>query len=165
MAFGPSTISGIGSGVSDLFAASADEAKAQYDITEGQEYSLASQLATQNAQFTEQSTAIKEAQLNREVTASLGKTQADVAGAGFATGGSALDILRSSAQQGALTKAVASEQGLITEAGYKEQAQSYDLMATAANNAASAEKTAATGADIAAGLSFASAAVSLIPGL
>jgi hypothetical protein len=47
--------------------------------------------------------------------------------------------LRESASQGALTHAVASEQGLITEAGYTEQAQSYQTMqqaATAAGNAA-----------------------------
>ena len=38
--------------------------------------------------------------------------------------GSALDILRSSAQQGSITKAVAGQQGLIEEAGFEEQGQS-----------------------------------------
>lgn len=147
----------IGSGVSDLFQASADRSKASYDLMEGQEYSLASDLATQNEQFTQMSTAIKEAGENREVTQALGKTQAQVAGAGFAESGSALDILRSGAQSGAILKATTSEQGMITEAGYAEQAASYNLMATAADEAASAEGKAAGGADIAAIIKFASA--------
>jgi hypothetical protein len=42
---------------------------------------------------------------------------AQVAGDGFAASGSALDILRSSAAQGAIAKAVTGYQGLITEAG------------------------------------------------
>jgi hypothetical protein len=46
----------------------------------------------------------------------LGGQEADVAGAGFSEGGSALDLLRSSASQGALTHAVLGQQGLITEA-------------------------------------------------
>jgi hypothetical protein len=147
----------IGAGVSDLFQASADKSKASYDLMEGQEYTLAADLATQNEQYTQMSTAIKEAGQTREITQALGKTQADVAGAGFAQSGSALDILRSGAQQGAIMKAATSEQGMITEAGYAEQAQSYNLMATAADSAASAEDSAAKGADISAIIKFASA--------
>ncbi|HTC04891.1 MAG TPA: hypothetical protein VK749_15920 [Xanthobacteraceae bacterium] len=151
------SLNDVGAGVSDLFQASADRSKASYDLMEGQEYTLASDLATQNAQYTQMSTAIKEAGENREITQALGKTQADVAGAGFAESGSALDILRSGAQQGAIVKAATSEQGLINEAGYNEQAASYNLMATAADQAASAEGTAAKGADIAAIIKFAAA--------
>jgi hypothetical protein len=161
MAFGSSTVTDFGAGVSDLFAASADEAKAKMDIAEQQEYTLAGQLATQNEQYTQMSTAIKESQQNREITQALGKTQADVAGAGFAASGSALDILRSGAQQGAIAKATTSEQGLITEAGYTEQAASYKLMATAAGEAASEEETAAKGADISAGISFIASAATI----
>jgi hypothetical protein len=152
---------GITTGVSDIFAGFGDEAKAKMDLDEQQEYQLASRLATQNEQFTQMSTAIQEAQESREITQALGKTTAQVAGAGFAESGSAIDILRSGAQQGAQAQAVLSEQGLITEAGYKEQAQSYDLMASAAGTAASAEKTAAIGSFIAGGLSLAGAALSL----
>jgi hypothetical protein len=158
MAFGSGFVGGISAGVSDLFQASADQAKAQYDLNEQQEYTLAGNLATQNEQIATQSAAIQQAQINRENTQAIGKTQASVAGAGFAESGSALDILRSNAQQGALTKAVASENGLVQEAGYEEQAASYKLMA----NAASAEETAAKGADIGAALSFGSAAFSLV---
>jgi hypothetical protein len=151
----------ISAAVSDLYQASADKSKARYDLLEGQEYGDAAALALQNEQFTKMSTAIKEAGENREVTQALGKTQADVAGAGFAETGSALDILRSGAQQGAILKATTSEQGLITEAGFKEQADSYTLMSTAANEAAQAEMTAAKGAQIGAIISIASAGLDL----
>jgi hypothetical protein len=90
------------------------------------------------------STAIKESQADRNLYQALGTTRADFAvglfarpmncriwrcsGAGFAESGSALDLLRESASQGAMTKAVLGEQGLITEAGYQEQAQSYTVL-------------------------------------
>jgi hypothetical protein len=161
MAFGSGFTGGISAGVSDLFAASADQSKAQFDLDEQQEYTLAGNLATQNEQIATMSTAIRQAQLERESTQALGKTVASTAGAGFAESGSALDLLRSSAQQGSLMRSVASENGLVQEAGYEEQAASYSLMASAAGTAAAAEKTAATGADIGAVLNFAGAAFSL----
>ena len=125
---------------------------------------LPAQLAGQNAQFTQMSTAIKDAQTAREISKAQGATTAAVAGGGFATSGSALDILRDSAQQGAITRAVGQQQGLVTEAGYNEQQQSYTLMAGAANQAAAAEQEAAKGAKIGAVMQFAGAAASLIPG-
>lgn len=164
MAFGASTVSGIGGAVSDLFAASADKSKAQGDFIEAQDYGLASTLAQQNEQFTATSTAIKEAQQQRQVTQTLGSTSADVAGAGFAASGSALDLMRDSAAQGALTHAVLGQQGLITEAGYQEQAQSYTNMQQAATIAGNAENTAATGADIGAAIQGVSAVASLFTG-
>jgi hypothetical protein len=164
MAFGTSTFTGISGGVSDLFQASADQAKAQYDLAEQQEYELAGKYAGQNAQITAMSTAIQQAQLERQTTQALGKTQAGVAGAGFAESGSAIDLLRSGAQQGSIMRSVANEQGLVTEAGYEEQQASYNLMANAAGQAASAEETAAKGADIGAFISFAAAAASPFTG-
>ena len=155
------SIGNISAGIGDLYSAKADKAKAQYDLTEGKEYDLASQLALQNEQFTQMSTAIKDAQTSREIAKSEGATTAAVAGGGFATSGSALDILRDSAQQGAITRAVGQEQGLVTEAGYAEQAQSYSLMAGAANQAAAAEKEAAQGAKIGAIMQGIGAAVGI----
>jgi hypothetical protein len=133
--------------VSDLFAgfgASAQanlkaeslDIQAQGDLAEASNYGIAATLAGQNAQFTEASTAIKEAQINRATTMAVGGQAADVAGGGFAASGSALDLMASSASQGALTKAVAGQQGLITEAGYKEQQQSYLTMQNAATTTA-----------------------------
>jgi hypothetical protein len=161
MAFGTDTVTSIGGAASDLFTASADRSKAQGDVIEGQDYTLASQLATQNEEFAKTSTAIKEAQQTRELTMTLGGQRADVAGGGFAESGSALDLLRDSAGQGALTKAVAGEQGLITEAGYQEQATSYANMSDAANIAATAENKAAQGADIGAAFKGVAAVASL----
>jgi hypothetical protein len=148
MAFGAGTITSAAGAVSDLFAAEGHRAKAKGDLFEAENYDRASELATQNEKFTEMSTAIKQSQLDRANYKVLGGQAADVAGAGFAASGSALDLMSESAQQGALQKAVGAEQGLITEAGYKEQADSYTTMSKAAHMAADAENNAAFGADI-----------------
>jgi hypothetical protein len=138
-------LAGLTAGIGDIYSSEASKAKAAYDITEGKEYSEAAALAGQNEQFTQMSTAIKEAQQSRQIAMGEGATEAGVAGAGFAKSGSALDIMRSNAQQGALQQAVTGQQGLITEAGYAEQQASYTLMAGAADQAAAAEETAAKG--------------------
>ena len=152
MAVGSATFSDFAGAAGDLFAAQGDKAKAQYDFAEAKNYGLASDLANQNEQFTETSTAIKEAQQQRELMLNLGGQQAETAGAGFAASGSSLDILRDSASQGAITHAVLGQQGLITEAGYREQAQSYQTMQAAAIQAGNAENNAATGAEITGGI-------------
>jgi hypothetical protein len=177
MAVGSSTFTDIGGAVSDLFAADADRTKAQADIIksqgdalEAQNYGQAADFATQNVGFTQTATEIKEAQQQRQVTQALGSQQADVAGAGFASSGSALDLLRDSASQGALSKAVLGQQGLITEAGYTEEATSYTNMSKAADFAvqgdqlaAQAENQQAEGADWAAALKGVAAVASIIP--
>lgn len=157
MALSSTTFSDAGGAVSDLFASSADTSKAQGlrikaqgDALEGQNYDEAAVLAQQNEQFTEQSTAIKLQQIDRSNYQTIGGQQADVAGAGFASSGSALDLMADSASQGALTKAVAGQQGLITEAGYTEQAQSYQNMSKAAAFAVQGDELAADAADKAA---------------
>lgn len=160
MAFGSSTFSSIGGAVSDLFAADSHRAKATGLRIQADNYDLASDLATQNAKFTETSTAIKQAQLDRSIFQTVGGQQADIAGAGFAASGSALDLLRDSAAQGALTKAVAGQQGLITEAGYEQQAKSFTNMAKASRVAAVAEDNAASGSGIMAAIKGAAAIAS-----
>lgn len=146
------TFADFGGAASDLFASFGDKSKAQGDFAEAKNYGLASDLATQNEKFTETSTAIKLAQQQRETSMALGGQQADVASAGFAESGSALDLLRDSAAQGALTHAVMGEQGLITEAGYTEQAASYKTMQGAANDAGNAANNASTFAMITGGI-------------
>jgi hypothetical protein len=157
MALSQTTFSDLGGAVSDLFASSADSTKAQGlrikaqgDALEGENYDEAAVLAKQNEQFTEQSTAIKLQQIDRSNYQTIGGQQADVAGAGFSASGSALDLMADSASQGALTKAVAGQQGLITEAGYTEQAQSYENMSKAAAFAVQGDNLAADAADKAA---------------
>ncbi len=159
--FGTGTIGAAGGAVSDLFAASALRTKGKGSRIEAEEYGIAQNQSLRNAQFTETSTAIKQAQLQRQVNMTLGQQQADVAASGFVTGqGSALDLLRDSAAQGALQKQVLGQQGLITEAGYKEQAESYDIMKNASEMAATADEKAAQGAGVSAGLKGAAAGAS-----
>lgn len=144
MAFGAGTINAFAGAAGDILGGQATarglRLKAQGDLTEATDYDLAASLAGENAEFTKQSTAVKEAQTQRELYLGLGQTESDVAGSGFTMSGSALDILRMGASQGALTKQVVGQQGLITEAGYEEQQQAYTNMAGAARYAASEEE-------------------------
>lgn len=151
MALSNATFGDIGGAASDIFAGFGAQTQAnlkakslgiqaQGELAEGQEYDLAAGFAQQNAAFTKQSTAIQEAQQQRQTTLQLGAQRADVAGAGLAASGSALDLMRNSASQGALSQAVLGQQGLITEAGYEEQAQSYQTMSSAAKATAASEE-------------------------
>lgn len=157
MAFGVSTIADIGGAVSDLFAAQGVQTQANMkaqglvlqeegiqiqaagDLAEATNYDLASTLALQNKQYTETSTAIQQVQLDRQIAQTIGGQKAGTAGAGLASSGSALDLLADSAKQGALAKNVLAQQGLITEAGYEEQAKSYQTMSAAERSAAAGE--------------------------
>jgi hypothetical protein len=125
--------------------------KAQGDIAEGQEYDLAAAFPRQNVAYTERSTAIQSMQLDRDITATIGGVRADVAASGLKESGSAIYLLADSARQGALAHQVLSEQGAITEAGYQEQAQSYDVMSAAARMAAGGETSIADATDAIAG--------------
>lgn len=140
---GSSTFANLGGSVSDLFAgfgaitqadlkAQGLDIQAQGDLAEAKNYDLAADLAGKNVQFTEASTAIKQAQNDRQIYQKIGGQQADVAAGGFASSGSALDLMADSAAQGRLVKSVTEQQGLITEAGYQEQQQSYLTMSAAA---------------------------------
>jgi hypothetical protein len=161
MAFGAGTITSVGGAVSDLFSADAHRTKAQGLRLEAGNYDLASGFATENEKFVEQSTAIKQSQLDRSNYLTLGGQAADVAGAGFSSSGSAIDLMRDSAAQGALTKAVGEQQGLIQEEGYKVQAETYTNMGKAAQLAASAEDEAATASMWSAGFKGAAAVASI----
>lgn len=143
-----STFTNAGGAVSDIFSSIGDSYKKQGDLIEQGMYQDEASLATQNAAYTAQSTAIKEAQESRSIYKSQSGTEADVAGAGLAKSGSALDILADSASQGALTKQVMQQQGLMTEAGYQEQAKSYTAQADAAGVAAQGAGIAGIGADV-----------------
>ncbi len=143
MAFGSGTINSLGSAAQSLFSADAHRTKAAGLRIEGENYDLAGEYAKKNAAFTETSTAIKQSQLDRSLYQTIGGQQADVAGAGFASSGSALDLMRDSAAQGALMKAVGAQQGLITEEGYQVQAKTYANMGEAARMAAQSEEDAA----------------------
>jgi hypothetical protein len=125
--------------------------QAQGNLAEASSYDLAAGLATANEQYTEQSTRVQQAQLSRQVTQTIGGQQANVAAGGFGSGGSAGDLMRDSASQGALARGVLGQQGAITEAGYTEQANSYTTLANAGRATAASEMDMATKTDTIAG--------------
>lgn len=143
MAFGSGTFNSLGAAANDLFSADTHRTRAQGLRLEGENYDRAAGFSDRNARFTEVSTAIKQSQLDREIYKTIGGQAADIAGAGFAASGSALDIMRDSASQGALMKAVGAEQGLITEEGYRVEAENFRNMGEASRLASSAEDRAA----------------------
>lgn len=119
----------IGGAVSDLFGASGSSKAAGA-------YTKAADIATSNAQLTERSTAIQTQQQEQQTYKVLGTEQAATAAAGFTMGGSALDLLRSSTQQAALSKELIQNQGEITAQGYQQQAAAYQGQAQAAKEQA-----------------------------
>lgn len=133
-------LKGLGSAVSDIFGGIGDEQAAAA-------YGKEAQIATQEAQISETSAAIQEAQETRAVTQAVGTEEATTASAGFTMGGNASDLMRQSIQQGALAKSLIEQQGTITTLGYQEQAE-------AAQGKASASKTSATGSFIGGALSI-----------
>lgn len=124
-----------------LINAESLQTKAQGDLAEASNYDIAANLAEANAAYTAQSTRLQQYQQGRQITQALGSQRTEVAGSGFTQGGSAGDLLRDSASQGALAKATLGQQGIITEAGYQEQAQSYQTLSAAGKATAAAEET------------------------
>lgn len=115
----------LGGAVNDLFGGVAG-------LSEGAAYSKASQLASQNAQLAGVSTKLAETQAAREAYKTISGQKAEVSGAGFAAGGSAGDLLRSSAQQSAQTQGALQLQGAITQTGFEQQSAAYQGQAAAA---------------------------------
>jgi|ERR1700744_11962 len=120
----------LGGAIGSLFGAAGDSAEAG-------SYTQAAQIAEQQAEVAKQATAIQETQAQRQIFQVIGGQEAQVAGAGLASSGSAQALLRSSASQGALQKQLIQQQGDITEAGYEAEAASYNGMASAAKSASS----------------------------
>lgn len=78
---------------------------------------------TNAAQFTKEQTAMKTEQATREIYQVQSQAKAAAGGNGFMLSGSAGDIVRSNAQQGALTQAVIAQQGAAQESSYLQQAK------------------------------------------
>jgi hypothetical protein len=93
----PEFFSGLSGAAQDIAGYFGTEVRGKFDIAEQQSYQEAAVLARQNEQFTVMSTAIQENQADRELYTALGRTRAEVAGAGFSLSGSGLDILPSCA--------------------------------------------------------------------
>lgn len=152
MAIGMPFFNALGGAVEDIFSADALRTKAAGNRAEAEAYGLSAELARQNKEFAITSTSIKTYQQQRGLYATLGQQATDVAAGGFEASGSALDLLRDSAAQGALTKAVLGQQGLIEQEGYEVQAKSYDIMRKSALMAADANERAAGNRLIAGGV-------------
>lgn len=162
MAFGAETASGFGGAVSDLFGGSGASAKAKGLKLEAQAYRRSAGFALQQAEFTRQNTAIKDAQLTRNAFMVVGGTQAALGAAGLSGGGSALDVMAMNASQAALEKATSHASGLIAEQGYKVQAENFQSMAAAADAAAKAAKKSGIGSFISGGIKAAGAIATLL---
>lgn len=120
----------LGGAVSDLFGAegSSDAASA---------YGEAAKIATSNEALTLRSGEIQEQQEAINITKTIGGEKAATSGAGFSnSGGTATDLLRSSAQQGALSKQLIANQTQITAQGYAQQAAAYEGQQQAAKTQA-----------------------------
>jgi hypothetical protein len=152
---GSGNFGNIGGAVSDLFSYEASKYKVEGAQKEAAAYRQAGGLSLEQEEFERESTAIKEIQAQRTLYSATGATTAAVTGSGFELSGSALDVLRSGAQQGALQKQVLAQQGAINEASYQEQHDSYLLMAEAADASAKAANTSGLGALVGAGLKIA----------
>lgn len=120
----------LGGAVSDLFSAQGARAEAS-------SYRKAALGADEAAAISEKSTALSELMAQRKIFKTIGGQQAQIAGAGFSEAGSALDLLRDSTQQGALTKQVIGIQGQLQTHGFQTQAEAYRGEAHAADIAAS----------------------------
>lgn len=118
-----------GGAVTALFGAAGSTAAAG-------SYDEAERIARQNAVIARQATRVKGIQIQRSIFKTLGQQQADVSGAGFSSSGTALDLLRSSASEGAMTKAINEEQGAISVNAYEEQATQFAGMAASARASA-----------------------------
>lgn len=85
----------------------------------------AAALADQSGDLSVYAGKIKVRQVQREAYKIIGGQEADVAGAGFTSGGSAMDLLRSSTQEAALAAGVTKMNAAIDTNDFRAQAQSY----------------------------------------
>lgn len=130
---GAGVYGGIASGAGQMFAGifSSFGDKAEADA-----YGAAARNARQNAAYTALSTGIQERQTQRAIYQNIGTQKATTAASGFTGGGSAMDVVKSTVQQGGLQKSIVSMQGMIQENAYNEQAVAYDAQKQALNYAA-----------------------------
>lgn len=92
-------------------------------------YRGAASLSRNDAALSVAATKVKETQLQREAYKVIGGQQSDVAGAGFAATGTALDLLRSSTQEAAAAIQLNDVQGMIEKNQFLAQATEYDTKA------------------------------------
>lgn len=154
-----------GQASADRSTAAGDLATAQGYEAESQAYSEAAGYAAGNVTLAEESKAIQQYQQQRSLSLSLGRTRAQLAGAGLTSGGSGLDILRASAAQGALAKGLIGVQGEIQAQGYRAQSAADTLLSEQATDAATSAQDAAAAARTQASAASKAGTISLIGGI
>ncbi len=132
-------MSGAGAGVSDIFSGIGDFAAASGYREEAKAYATAAKLSTENAGLVKLSTGIQETEATRMGLKVQGAVQAGAGANGESLSGSAMDVLRSNAQQISLQKNLVALQGEIDIKGWEEKAAAD----TGQSKLASAESTAA----------------------
>lgn len=152
MAFGNDIFTAGGGAVKDIFQGFAAFEQAEGKQIEAQSYTAAAKFAEQNAAWAQANTAVKAYQTQHEAFKVIGGQEAAVASSGFDATGSALDILADSMSQAAISKALVTQQGEITEMGYQEQQRAYLAMAASSEHAADAARLSGYGAFIGAGV-------------
>lgn len=141
---------GFGSALNDFGAAAslfgssaASSAAVPGYLAEAQGYDTASATAIQSGKLTGVATDIQKAQTQRQLFQVIGGARADVAGAGLAEKGSALDVIRSSREQGELQLRMIDTQGSIQQGAFAQQAAAYNAESSSARaNAAAAQSSA-----------------------
>lgn len=98
-------------------------------------YKKAAAFSDLSAQISAQATALEVFQAQRDVYRAVGGASADYGKAGLALSGSALDVLRDSASQGALTTQLVQANGQLKTTGFQAEAEAYRSMAAAAKAA------------------------------
>lgn len=119
---------GFGSGVGSIFSGIGAMGAAK---AEAKGYAASAASLREAARLTKISTGLQLLQADREIYKVLGGARADTAANGLAASGSALDVIRASAQQGGLQKAVTGLQGKIEYTSLIGQAEMAEAQAAA----------------------------------
>jgi len=127
-----------GKAEADAANAQASEVQAAGYQQEVGAYTTAGDIAGNNAVVAEVAGNIKGLQERRQLTQTVGSQRAAVASAGFRNSGSAIDIMRSSVQQGALARQLNRAQTDLTKGGYLEESAASMAEAAGANRTSAA---------------------------
>lgn len=103
------------------------------DFQEANAYGDAAKIATHNEYLSTLQGKIEQSQAQRQVNLVSGAQSAGYASGGLARSGSALDVMRNTAQQGALQHAIIGMKAGAQSEGYMEQAQQFKKMQQAAD--------------------------------
>lgn len=129
ISFGTDTIQSFGGAAKSLFGGFGAQASAK-------SLRQAAGIMGENVDLARENTAVQTRQAERKGQQAIGGQQADVAAAGFSSSGSALDLLRSSTEEAAMTAALTHLQGEIDVNSYKAQQTSFLGQADAADQEA-----------------------------